>query len=47
MLENYGGVAKYSGAYGRLRVSRRHLDEKQSADIIPVPSFDREGFEEG
>ena len=42
MLENYGGVAKYSGAYGRLRVSRRHLDEKQSTDIIPVLSFDRE-----
>ena len=42
MLENHGGVAKYSGAYGRLRVSRRHLDEKLSTDIIPVQSFDRE-----
>lgn len=38
----YGGVAKYSGAYGRLRVSRRHLDEKLSTDIIPVQSFDRD-----
>ena len=36
MLENHGGVAKYSGAYGRLRVSRRHLDEQLSTDIIPV-----------
>ena len=42
MLENHGGVAKYSGAYGRLRVSRRHLDEKLSTDIIPVQSFDRD-----
>ncbi len=41
MLENFGGVAKYSGAYGRLRVSRRHLDEQLSTDIIPVQSFDR------
>ena len=41
MLENHGGVAKYSGAYGRLRVSRRHIDEAQSSDIIPVMSFDR------
>ncbi len=42
MLENHGGVAKYSGAYGRLRVSRRHLDEILSTDIIPVQSFDRD-----
>ncbi len=42
MLENHGGVAKYSGAYGRLRVSRRHLDEQLSTDIIPVQSFDRD-----
>ena len=42
MLENHGGVAKYSGAYGRLRVSRRHLDEQLSTDIIPVQSFDCE-----
>lgn len=42
MLENHGGVAKYSGAYGRLRVSRRHLDEGLSTDIIPVQSFDRD-----
>ena len=42
LLENFGGVAKYSGAYGRLRVSHRHLDEKLSTDIIPVQSFDRE-----
>ena len=42
MLENHGGVAKYSGAYGRLRVSRRHLDKNLSTDIIPVQSFDRE-----
>ena len=41
-FERYGGVAKYSGAYGRLRVSRRHLDERLSTDIIPVQSFDRE-----
>ena len=42
LLENFGGVAKYSGAYGRLRVSHRHLDEVESTDIIPVQSFDRE-----
>ena len=42
MLENHGGVAKYSGAYGRLRVSHRHLDKAQSTDIIPVLAFDRE-----
>ncbi len=42
LLENHGGVAKYSGAYGRLRVSRRHLDEKLSTHIIPVQSFDRD-----
>lgn len=42
MLENHGGVAKYSGPYGRLRVSRRHLDEELSTDIIPVQSFDRD-----
>ena len=42
LLEAYGGVAKYSGAYGRLRVSHRHLDENLSTDIIPVQSFDRE-----
>ena len=41
-FERYGGVAKYSGAYGRLRVSRRHLDENLSTDIIPVQSFDRD-----
>lgn len=42
VLENHGGVAKYSGAYGRLRVSRRHLDQELSTNTIPVQSFDRD-----
>ena len=41
-FDRFGGVAKYSGSYGRLRVSRRHLDAKLSTDIIPVQSFDRD-----
>lgn len=32
---------RYKGAHGRLRVSMRHLDEKESTDIIPAYSFDR------
>lgn len=42
MLEPAGGLLKYVGSYGRLRVSRRHLDPKLSTDIIPVLSEDRE-----
>ena len=40
-LELHGGVLKYSGAYAKLRVSRRHIDSKKSTDIIPVQSYDR------
>ena len=34
-------IFKYKGSNGRLRVSRRHLDEKGSTDILPLHSFDR------
>lgn len=35
-------ILKYKGSNGRLRASRRHLDDSQSTDAIPVHSFDRD-----
>jgi len=32
---------RYKGSHGKLRASMRHLDEKESTDIVPAYSFDR------
>ncbi|MFB6775101.1 CocE/NonD family hydrolase [Streptomyces sp. NPDC056337] len=36
-----GRALRYTGSAGRLRVSRRHLDEVQATDTVPAHSFDR------
>ena len=32
---------RYKGCHGKLRASMRHLDERESTDIVPAYSFDR------
>lgn len=34
-------IIRYKGSWGKLRLSMRHLDEKESTDEIPAYSFDR------
>lgn len=42
ILTRHGAtILKYKGSNGRLRVSLRHLDERESTDAVPVQSFDK------
>ena len=34
-------ITRYKGAWGKLRLSMRHLDEQEITDEIPAYSFDR------
>lgn len=41
-------ITRYKGSWGKLRLSRRHLDEQETTDEIPAYSFDRvEKLEKG
>lgn len=41
LTEGGGSILRYKGSTGRLRVSKRHLDESRSTEEIPYHSFDR------
>lgn len=41
VTENGATILRYKGSDGRLRVSKRHLDQELSTDEVPVHSFDR------
>ncbi|MBU5322514.1 hypothetical protein KQI06_06150 [Clostridium ventriculi] len=47
-VDDGASIIRYKGSWGRLRLSMRHLDEKESTDEVPAYSFDRvEKLEKG